>query len=119
MVQHQALTFTKKTSQVSLNHELERRRSIEHHARPTELAESGANLNRASNAKNNTCVDTNITNDLLQILKDENRNLKEQNNFLLSKIRQINESERGLKEAVLQYELIVNHLTEENRDLKK
>lgn len=59
-------------------------------------------------------VDSAITHDLLQILKDENRNLKEQNNFLLSKIRQTNESERLLKEAVLHYELIISQLGDRN-----
>jgi hypothetical protein len=56
----------------------------------------------------------NITNDLLQILKDENRNLKDQNNFLLTKIRQINENEKALKETVLQYEIIINEISMRN-----
>lgn len=55
-----------------------------------------------------------ITGNLLQILKDENHNLKEQNNFLVSKIRQTNESEKLLKETVLHYELIVAQLSERN-----
>lgn len=71
---HQPLTFTKKTSQVSLAQDMERRRSMENHARGAELADSVANMplesHRVSNFKNNTCVEINITNDLLQILKD-------------------------------------------------
>jgi hypothetical protein len=64
-------------------------------------------------------VESAIADDLLQIMKDENRNLKEQNNFLLGKIRQTNESEKMLKEAVLHYELIVAQLSERNEELHR
>lgn len=51
-----------------------------------------SNLESVRHPRHNTAGEATITEDLLQILKDENRNLKEQNNFLLSKIRQTNES---------------------------
>lgn len=54
--------------------------------------------------RQNSGADAEIANELVRILRDENKNLKEQNAFLIAKVRDLNSKDKNMKEAIAQYE---------------
>lgn len=55
-----------------------------------------------------------MNNELVKILREQNENLKGQNNFLVGKIREMHAKEKSLKGTIREYEMEVKELKEEN-----
>lgn len=52
--------------------------------------------------------------ELLKITREENLNLKNQNNFLLQTVRELNNKEKSMKQTIMQYEIVIGELTDQN-----
>ena len=69
--------------------------------------------------RNFTSSEQQISQDVIQVLREENDNLKEQNAFLLNKLRIISTREQETKQAVKNNEILADKLRKHNADLKK
>ena len=69
--------------------------------------------------RNHTQHEAQISQDLMGILREENTNLKQQNAFLLSRLRAVSHKEQEARESVKKNEAWAAKLRKQNNDLKK